>query len=195
MRKDADSGSATGSIGFTSARTLLAILRISQALARLRCSGQVRATDALPAAARPARMRSSTPHTHTHTDTPWAPRHPPLLPRPLLAAQVEREDIIEARRLMSLSRSSVLQAAEPAGGGERRHGYTDPTSIVYRIISEHAQITGASAVNVADVLEKVIKKGRTREELEACMDEYADLNIWQLLNARTVIRFVDAPMD
>ena len=109
---------------------------------------------------------------------------------------MEREDIIEARRLMSLSRSSVLQAADPSdggGGGQRRGQWVDPTSIVYRIISEHAGITGASAVNVADVLEKVIKKGRTREELEACMDEYADLNIWQLLSSRTIIRFVEPP--
>ena len=78
--------------GFTSARTLLAILRLSQALARLRC-----------------------------------------------ADEVVREDIIEARRLMSLSKASVVDCGNPDGDDARKKD--DPISVVYHIIREHAQKT------------------------------------------------------
>ncbi len=146
MRKEAETqGSA---FGFTSARTLLAILRLSQALARLRCDNEV-----------------------------------------------TREDIVEARRLMSLSRSSVLQAADAQAADAQRQGYADPISVVYQIIRDHAQTTGQVSVSVADVLEKVIKKGRTKEDLEKCMTEYEELNVWQLLQARSIIRFVDNVAD
>jgi DNA replication licensing factor MCM7 len=84
MRQESLQEGAT--FGFTSARTLLAILRLSQALARLRC-----------------------------------------------ATEVNRDDIVEARRLMTLSRSSVTEAArgrDDDGDGRKKD---DPISIVYQV--------------------------------------------------------------
>ena len=128
--------------GFTSARTLLAILRLSQALARLRC-----------------------------------------------AHEVSREDIVEARRLMSLSKASVLDTKNEDDELRKRD---DPISIVYHIIREHSQKTGLPAVHVADILPKVLSRGRTREDLDHCIDEYEKLDVWFVDSARTIIRFIAA---
>eukprot|EP00310_Coccolithus_braarudii_P013273 CAMPEP_0183353098 /NCGR_PEP_ID=MMETSP0164_2-20130417/32739_1 /TAXON_ID=221442 /ORGANISM="Coccolithus pelagicus ssp braarudi, Strain PLY182g" /LENGTH=732 /DNA_ID=CAMNT_0025525717 /DNA_START=72 /DNA_END=2270 /DNA_ORIENTATION=- len=138
MRQEA--ANDTAGLGFTSARTLLAILRLSQALARLRQS-----------------------------------------------KEVDREDIVEARRLMSLSRSSVLDA------GQDKEAYTgdDAVSMIYKIIRDFANKTAAPAVNVAEVLPRVLSRGRTKEDLDRCITEYEELNVWHLNDTRTVIRFVD----
>ena len=130
--------------GFTSARTLLAILRLSQALARLRC-----------------------------------------------ATEVNRDDIVEARRLMTLSRSSVTEAARGRDDDDMRKK-DDPISIVYTIIRNHAQATAAPAVKIATILPMVLSRGRTREDLDACVTEYEALNVWFVDEARTMIRFIDA---
>ena len=72
-----------GGFGFTSARTLLAILRLSQALARLH------------------------------------QRH-----------EVSRDDITEARRLMTLCRTSILDAGEEVESARQAR---DPSSTVYNL--------------------------------------------------------------
>jgi len=143
MRQESLTDSAT--FGFTSARTLLAILRLSQALARLRC-----------------------------------------------AHEVSRDDIVEARRLMSLSKASVLDSQ--ADDNELRKK-DDPISVVYHIIREYSQKTGAPAVRIADVLPIVLSRGRTREDLDNCIDEYEKLDVWFVDGARTIIRFISAEDD
>ena len=144
MRQESLHEGAT--FGFTSARTLLAILRLSQALARLRCSDEV-----------------------------------------------NRDDIVEARRLMTLSRSSVAEAYRGGAGddGEGGRQKDDPISVVYQIIRNHAQSTGSPAVHVATILPMVLSRGRTQEDLEQCLEEYESLNVWFVNDARTIIRFVE----
>jgi len=141
MRQESMHAGAT--FGFTSARTLLAILRLSQALARLRC-----------------------------------------------ASEVTREDITEARRLMALSRASVHEAGD-ADDESRR--VDDPISVVYHIIRNHAQSSGAPAVKLADILPMVLSRGRSKADLEKCIEEYEALNVWTRSADRTMLRFV--PMD
>jgi len=138
MRKEATEQSS--GFGFTSARTLLAMLRLSQALARLRSSDQV-----------------------------------------------FREDIEEARRLMSLSRSSVTHADKDE---QSAHTGTDPVSACYGIIKDHSAKTNSVAVTLQDILPKVLSRGRTQEDLDRCLDEYEELNVWELIHNRTVVRFV-----
>ena len=139
MRQEANENEVT--VGFTSARTLLAILRLSQALARLRC-----------------------------------------------AHEVVREDIVEARRLMTLSKSSIYDAADGDADGAKNK--VDPVSVVYQIIREHARANRLPAVNVSEILPKVLSRGRTKEDLERCMGEYEELDVWQVNADRTIIRFV-----
>ena len=68
----------------------------------------------------------------------------------------------------------------------------DPISIVYTIIRNHAQATAAPAVKIATILPMVLSRGRTREDLDACVTEYEALNVWFVDEARTMIRFIDA---
>uniref|UniRef100_A0A0D3J9T2 DNA helicase n=1 Tax=Emiliania huxleyi (strain CCMP1516) TaxID=280463 RepID=A0A0D3J9T2_EMIH1 len=145
MRQDAAENVENG-YGFTSARTLLAILRLSQALARLRRSGTV-----------------------------------------------SRDDVVEARRLMSLSKSSVLQVGDDDRDKAKQRG--DAVSQVYRIIREHCDKSKAPAVAIAEILPKVLSRGLTQEALDECLREYAELDVWQLAGNGTIIRFVDAGDD
>ena len=126
---------------FVSARTLLAILRLSQALARLRCSDEV-----------------------------------------------NRDDIIEARRLMEVSRMSITSAMEDQLS---RRSQKDTVSAVYRIVIEHAKQTNAVAVKVADVLGKVLSRGLKHADFDTCIDEYRDLGVWFVSDDKAWIRFVD----
>ena len=142
VRMRQESLTAQATFGFTSARTLLALLRLSQALARLRC-----------------------------------------------ASEVAREDIVEARRLMALSKASVLDSN--GEGDEEGRRKDDPISIVYNIIRNHANLSGQPAVLVSDILPQVLSRGRTADDLQQCMDEYAKLDVWFVNPARTIIRFID----
>ena len=143
MRQESLHEGAT--FGFTSARTLLAILRLSQALARLRCSNEV-----------------------------------------------NRDDIVEARRMMTLSRSSILEAHQSGDDGDGRRQKDDPISVVYQIIRNHAQATGSPAVHISTILPMVLSRGRTQEDLENCLEEYESLNVWFVNDSRTILRFVES---
>merc|ERR1719162_422237 len=142
MRNGADA--ATG-FGFTTARTLLAILRLSQALARLH------------------------------------QRH-----------EVSRDDIAEARRLMTLCRTSILDAGEEV---ENARQARDPISIVYNLIREHVDAVSGPAVNVSDILPKVLARGCTKEHLAETLTEYEQLGVWHLNHDRSIIRFAASDGD
>jgi len=63
---------------------------------------------------------------------------------------------------------------------------------VYQIIRNHAQATGDAAVKIATILPMVLSRGRTQEDLDNCIKEYEDLNVWFVDDARTMIRFIDS---
>jgi DNA replication licensing factor MCM7 len=134
MRKEARNGK---DMTFMSARTLLAILRLSTALARLR-----------------------------------------------LADQVEKEDVNEAIRLMEMSKDSLNPAHEMHS---RAQNVTDK---IYAIIREMAPAKGVKSVKVADVMEQCTSKGFKPDAVDACIEEYEELNVWQVNAAHTKITFV-----
>ena len=68
----------------------------------------------------------------------------------------------------------------------------DPISVVYQIIRNHAQVTGDPAVKISTILPMVLSRGRTREDLDHCIEEYEALNVWFVDDARTMIRFIDS---
>ena len=130
-----------GGFGSMTARSLLAILRLSQALARLH------------------------------------QRH-----------EVTRDDITEARRLMTLCRTSILDANDEVDDARKAR---DPISTVYNLIREHVDAISGPAVNVSDILPKVLARGCTKEQLAECLTEYEQLGVWMLNPERSIIRFVD----
>lgn len=125
---------------FTSPRTLLSILRLSTALARLR-----------------------------------------------LVEAVEREDVNEAMRLMEMSKDS-LQADKSANTRTQR-----PADVIFSLVRE---LSGEAAggkrgmVKLAEAEQRCVSRGFTPAQFQTALDEYEELNVWQVNQARTRITFV-----
>ncbi|KAF2156778.1 DNA replication licensing factor CDC47 [Myriangium duriaei CBS 260.36] len=133
----------------TSPRTLLGVLRLSQALARLR-----------------------------------------------FAAEVITEDVDEALRLIEVSRASLYD--EDRG----RRGDMSVSSRIFNLVrgmrdSGAAATEGGRAgeLDLRRVRERVLAKGFTVQQLEACLDEYADLDIWQTAAEGTRLVFIETGDD
>ncbi|KAH6940128.1 hypothetical protein HPB50_025008 [Hyalomma asiaticum] len=134
MRKEArNSKDAT----FMSPRTLLAILRLSTALARLR-----------------------------------------------LVEVVEKDDVNEAMRLMEMSRDSLVQHTESTG---RIQTVTDK---IFALIRDMITESGGKAIKMADAVERCTSRGFRPNQIEEAIEEYEELNVWQVNQARTKITFV-----
>ncbi|KAL3847175.1 hypothetical protein ACJMK2_018099 [Sinanodonta woodiana] len=134
MRKEARNSK---DMTFTSARNLLAILRLSTALARLR-----------------------------------------------LADTVEKEDVNEAMRLMEMSKDSLNPAHQMH---TRAQNVTDQ---IFAIIREMAPSKGVRTVKVTDIMEQCTSKGFKPDAVDACLEEYEELNVWQINQAHTKLTFI-----
>lgn len=122
-------------VTFTSARNLLAILRLSTALARLR-----------------------------------------------LSDVVEKEDVSEAIRLVEMSKQSLQHVEENV-----QRGITS-TDRIFAIVRD---LAGSNkTVKVADVIERCVDKGFKPDQVDACIEEYENLNVWQVNQVRTKITFM-----
>merc|ERR1719291_1045839 len=129
MRKEARNKT---DMTFTSARTLLAILRLSTALARLR-----------------------------------------------IVDQVEKEDVNEAMRLMEMSKDSLKQQQAPTNRGKK------DVDVIYDLIRSIAE--GSKTLKVQDIRDRATSKGFKPDQVEKCLDDYEDLSVWQLNQARTTL--------
>ncbi|KTG03685.1 hypothetical protein cypCar_00032126 [Cyprinus carpio] len=134
MRKEARVSKDTT---FTSARTLLSILRLSTALARLR-----------------------------------------------MVDVVEKEDVNEAMRLMEMSKDS-LQADKTNNTRAQR-----PADVIFSLLRELAGEGAVRSVRVAEAEQRCVSRGFTPAQFQAALDEYEELNVWQINQARSRITFV-----
>ncbi|XP_049887432.1 DNA replication licensing factor Mcm7 [Pectinophora gossypiella] len=122
-------------VTFTSARNLLAILRLSTALARLR-----------------------------------------------LSDVVEKEDVTEAIRLVEMSKQSLQHVDDNVQRG------ISATDRIFAIVRD---VAGSSkTVKIADVIERCVDKGFKPDQVDACIEEYENLNVWQVNQVRTKITFM-----
>jgi DNA replication licensing factor MCM7 len=117
---------------YTTARTLLSILRLAQALARLRFS-----------------------------DTVLQP------------------DVDEALRLMKMSKVSLSDEQD-------KRNPTDAISAIYSHLRNHAMANDVADVDYSDALKMIVAKGHTQALLNACLEEYEALNVWQLDSKRNI---------
>ncbi|XP_003278107.1 DNA replication licensing factor MCM7 isoform X1 [Nomascus leucogenys] len=120
---------------YTSARTLLAILRLSTALARLR-----------------------------------------------MVDVVEKEDVNEAIRLMEMSKDSLLGDKGQTARTQR------PADVVFATVRE--LVSGDRSVRFSEAEQRCISRGFTPAQFQAALDEYEELNVWQVNASRTRITFV-----
>lgn len=156
LRKDSRNNRDTT---FTSARNLLAILRLSTALAKLR-----------------------------------------------LSDLTEREDIVEAMRLLEMSKISLMQINEKTGRYDiyiyiylhyNHHTFNIFITIfrtqtavdrVFNVIRELAN--GRTVVKMSDIREYCTNKGFNTSQVDDCIEEYEMLNVWQVNQAKTTITFI-----
>ncbi|XP_038624223.1 DNA replication licensing factor MCM7 [Tachyglossus aculeatus] len=132
MRRESWAGNDAA---YTSARTLLAILRLATALARLR-----------------------------------------------LVDAVEKEDVNEAMRLMEMSKDSLLGDKGQAARPQR------PSDVIFATVRELA--AGGGGVRLAEAEQRCVSRGFTPAQFQAALDEYEELNVWQVNAARTRLTFV-----
>jgi len=129
---------------YTSARTLLAILRLATSLARLR-----------------------------------------------LMDTVEKADVNEAMRLMEMSKDSLNGQNDQ---GARAQTITDQIfSVIREIAAEMAKedvAKGPRIVKMTDARDRCMTKGFTPAQFDETIEEYEDLNVWQVNAARTKITFI-----
>jgi len=135
MRKESRDAENKHSTTFTSARTLLAILRLSTALARLR-----------------------------------------------LVDVVEKADVNEAMRLMEMSKDSLKQKQDPTNKGKKE------VDRIYDFIRSIAE--GANTLKVQEIKDRATTKGYKPDAVDKCMEEYEELGIWQLNQARSKLTFI-----
>lgn len=132
MRKEARN---SRDMTFTSARNLLAVLRLSTALARLRLSNTV-----------------------------------------------EKDDISEAIRLVEMSKDSINHTEV------RTNRPQNPVDKIYSLIRDLAG--DEKTVKVSEILERCTNKGFKPDQVNECIEEYEELNVWQVNQARTKITFI-----
>ena len=94
----------------------------------------------------------------------------------LTSDEVIQADVDEALRLMRMSKVSLL---DDAGRGKGR-GSSDPISDIYGIIRDHAVRTGSQEVAFQKAQQLIQPRGFRDEQLRACLEEYAALNVWSL---------------
>ncbi|KAK1819187.1 DNA replication licensing factor MCM7 [Friedmanniomyces endolithicus] len=132
----------------TSPRTLLGILRLSQALARLR-----------------------------------------------FADEVITDDVDEALRLVEVSKASLYDDDRDRRGDQSAS--TKIFNLVRGMRDSGAAATGEGRgeLDLRRVRERVLAKGFTVQQLEACLDEYSSLDIWQTASEGTRLVFIEAGDD
>merc|ERR1712059_66312 len=119
LRKEARDAENKNSTTFTSARTLLAILRLSTALARL--------------------------------------------------------------RLVEMSKDSLKQTQDPANKGKQE------VDRIYDFIRSIAE--GAKTLKIQDIKDRATTKGYKPDAVDRCLEEYEELAVWQLNQARSKLTF------
>jgi len=122
---------------FTSARTLLAILRLATALARLR-----------------------------------------------LGDKVDQKDVVEAIRLMDMSKDTLKQQEKDPSKRSKQ-----TVDQIYELIRNMAD--GAKTVKIQEIRDRATTKGFKPEQLDKCMDEYEKLDVWQINQAKTKLTFIN----
>ncbi|EFA03620.1 DNA replication licensing factor Mcm7 [Tribolium castaneum] len=104
------------------------------------------------------------------------------LARLRLSNVVEKDDVNEAIRLMEMSKDSLNQTFEK---GARPPNVNDQIFAIIRDLAGESK-----TVKLSDVMNKCASKGHTPLEVDSCIEEYEELNVWQVNLTRTKITFI-----
>ncbi|KAJ8920651.1 hypothetical protein NQ315_004790 [Exocentrus adspersus] len=105
------------------------------------------------------------------------------LARLRLSNVVEKDDVNEAIRLMEMSKDSLNHTFE--NRGQR------PPNVHDKIFAIIRELAGENkTIKVSDVLEKCANKGYNPDQVDGCIEEYEELNVWQVNQTRTKLTFI-----
>ncbi|CAD7002582.1 DNA replication licensing factor Mcm7 [Ceratitis capitata] len=105
------------------------------------------------------------------------------LARLRLSDKVEKDDVAEALRLLEMSKDSLNQLHE------HQKGHIPNTSD--KIFAVVRELAGSSnTVKIADVIDRCTTKGFKPDQVDKCIEDYEELNVWQVNMARTKITFM-----
>merc|ERR1711892_1525505 len=96
--------------------------------------------------------------------------------------QVEKEDVNEAMRLMEMSKDSLKQQQAVTNRGKK------DVDVIYDLIRSIAE--GSKTLKVQDIRDRATTKGFKPDQVEKCLDDYEELSVWQLNQARTKLTFI-----
>lgn len=105
------------------------------------------------------------------------------LARLRLANVVEKSDVSEALRLLEMSKDSLNQTNE-----QRVNQVQNTSDKIFNLVRE---LAGSSkTVKISDVMERCTTKGYKPDQIDLCIEEYEELNVWQVNQTRTKITFI-----
>lgn len=105
------------------------------------------------------------------------------LARLRLANQVEKSDVSEALRLLEMSKDSLNQTQE-----QRSNNVHNTSDRIFAIIRELAG--SQKTVKISDVMDRCTTKGYKPDQVDLCIEEYEELNVWQVNQVRSKITFI-----
>ncbi|XP_063701865.1 DNA replication licensing factor Mcm7 [Culicoides brevitarsis] len=106
------------------------------------------------------------------------------LARLRLADAVEKDDVSEALRLLEMSKDSLNQTTT----NERRTHIPNTSDKIFALVRE---LAGQSkTVKVSEVMDRCTTKGFKPDQVDMCLEEYEELNVWQVNQTRTKITFI-----
>lgn len=105
------------------------------------------------------------------------------LARLRLSDIVEKDDVAEALRLLEMSKDSLNQIHE------HQRGHIPNTSDkIFAIVRELAGMN--HTLNIDDIMDRCTTKGFKADQVDKCIEDYEELNVWQVNMARTKITFL-----
>lgn len=168
----------SSSFGYTSARTLLGVLRLSQALARLRFSESVEIADVDEALRLMEVSKSSLfddeerDRDADYTDT----------------SKIYR--IIKDMASSGAGRKTIRKKKFQRLGKGPARGNEDDVEMETDSDEEDAQAGFRAEQSMREIRDRVFAKGFNETALMSCIQEYEDLNVWQREANDTILRFV-----
>ena len=64
------------------------------------------------------------------------------------------------------------------------------TDQIFALIKDMLSGGSGRSLKVTDVVERCMMKGYKQDQIDHCLDEYEELNVWQLNQARSKITFL-----
>lgn len=106
------------------------------------------------------------------------------LARLRLANNVEKSDVAEALRLLEMSKDSLNQTHDT----NTRSNVHNTSDRIFAVIRELAG--NQKTVKISDVMDRCTTKGYKPDQVDICIEEYEELNVWQVNQTRTKITFI-----